>query len=81
IGKQILVTRGALTTCSRTNDIAKYFVVIHALFVNAFPSLGALNFMGLHSSTSAILSAVIFNELIIIFLIPMALVGVNNLVA
>lgn len=77
IGKQILVTRGALTTFSITNDIAKYFVVIPALFVNAFPSLGALNFMGLHSSTSAILSAVIFNALIIIFLIPMALVGVK----
>ncbi|APA83894.1 potassium-transporting ATPase subunit KdpB [Francisella tularensis] len=81
IGKQILVTRGALTTFSITNDIAKYFVVIPALFVNAFPSLGALNFMGLHSSTSAILSAVIFNALIIIFLIPMALVGVKNVVA
>ncbi|WP_432773152.1 potassium-transporting ATPase subunit KdpB [Francisella salimarina] len=81
IGKQILVTRGALTTFSITNDIAKYFVVIPALFVTAFPSLGALNFMGLHSSTSAILSAVIFNALIIIFLIPMALVGVKNVVA
>ncbi|MDE4959574.1 potassium-transporting ATPase subunit B, partial [Francisella tularensis subsp. holarctica] len=71
----------ALTTFSITNDIAKYFVVITALFVNAFPSLGALNFMGLHSSTIAILSAVIFNALIIIFLIPMALVCVKNVVA
>lgn len=77
IGKQILVTRGALTTFSVTNDIAKYFVVIPALFVTAFPSLGAMNIMNLHSSTSAILSAVIFNALIIIFLIPMALIGVK----
>ncbi|QIW10976.1 potassium-transporting ATPase subunit KdpB [Francisella sp. LA112445] len=81
IGKQILVTRGALTTFSVTNDIAKYFVVIPALFVTAFPSLGAMNIMNLHSSTSAILSAVIFNALIIIFLIPMALIGVKNVVA
>ena len=78
IGKQILVTRGALTTFSITNDIAKYFVVIPALFVTAFPSLAVLNVMGLHSSESAILSAVIFNALIIVFLIPMALIGVKN---
>lgn len=81
IGKQILVTRGALTTFSVANDIAKYFVVIPALFVAALPSLGAMNVMGLHSSISAILSAVIFNALIIIFLIPMALVGVKNVTA
>ncbi|MBK2124061.1 potassium-transporting ATPase subunit KdpB [Fangia hongkongensis] len=78
IGKQILVTRGALTTFSITNDVAKYFAIIPALFVSAFPSLGALNIMGLHSPESAILSAVIFNAIIIIFLIPMALVGVKN---
>lgn len=81
IGKQILVTRGALTTFSITNDIAKYFVVIPALFVTAFPSLSAMNIMGLHSSESAILSAVIFNALIIVFLIPMALIGVKNVVS
>ncbi|MCL4132017.1 UNVERIFIED_CONTAM: hypothetical protein GTU68_004356 [Idotea baltica] len=81
IGKQILVTRGALTTFSITNDIAKYFVVIPALFVTAFPSLDALNVMHLHSSESAILSAVIFNALIIIFLIPMALIGVKSVVS
>ena len=81
IGKQILVTRGALTTFSITNDIAKYFVVIPSLFVVAFPSLSALNVMHLHSPESAILSAVIFNALIIIFLIPMALIGVKNVVA
>ncbi|AXA34345.1 potassium-transporting ATPase subunit KdpB [Francisella adeliensis] len=81
IGKQILVTRGALTTFSITNDIAKYFVVIPALFVMAFPSLNALNIMHLHSSESAILSAVIFNALIIIFLIPMALIGVKSVVS
>ena len=78
IGKQILVTRGALTTFSITNDIAKYFVVIPSLFVVAFPSPSALNIMHLHSPESAILSAVIFNALIIIFLIPMALIGVKN---
>ena len=78
IGKQILVTRGALTTFSITNDIAKYFAVIPALFVTAFPSLGVLNIMKLHSPESAILSAVIFNAIIIIMLIPMALIGVKN---
>lgn len=78
IGKQILVTRGALTTFSITNDVAKYFAIIPALFVTSFPGLNALNVMSLHSPTSAILSAVIFNALIIVFLIPMALVGVKN---
>jgi K+-transporting ATPase ATPase B chain len=78
IGKQILVTRGALTTFSITNDVAKYFAIIPALFVTSFPGLNALNVMNLHSPTSAILSAVIFNALIIVFLIPMALVGVKN---
>ena len=78
IGKQILVTRGALTTFSITNDVAKYFAIIPALFVTSFPSLNALNVMNLHSPMSAILSAVILNALIIVFLIPMALVGVKN---
>ncbi|MDA0910676.1 MAG: potassium-transporting ATPase subunit KdpB [Proteobacteria bacterium] len=78
IGKQILVTRGALTTFSITNDVAKYFAIIPALFVVSFPSLNALNIMHLHSPMSAILSAVIFNALIIVFLIPMALIGVKN---
>ena len=81
IGKQILVTRGALTTFSITNDIAKYFVVIPALFMTTFPSLEVLNIMNLHSSESAILSTVIFNALIIVFLIPMALIGVKNVVS
>ncbi|WP_119344762.1 potassium-transporting ATPase subunit KdpB [Facilibium subflavum] len=79
IGKQILITRGALTTFSITNDIAKYFAIIPALFVTSFPALNALNIMGLHSPLSAILSAVIFNAIIIIFLIPMALLGVKNI--
>jgi len=76
IGKQLLITRGALTTFSIANDVAKYFAIIPALFTTAYPALGALNVMGLHSPHSAILSAVIFNALIIIALIPLALRGV-----
>jgi potassium-transporting ATPase ATP-binding subunit len=77
IGKQLLITRGALTTFSIANDIAKYFAIIPALFVAMFPGLDALNIMRLHSPESAILSAVIFNALIIIVLIPLALRGVR----
>ena len=77
IGKQLLITRGALTTFSIANDIAKYFAIIPAMFVVAFPGLSALNVMHLHSPQSAILSAVIFNALIIIALIPLALKGVQ----
>jgi len=76
IGKQLLMTRGALTTFSIANDVAKYFAIIPALFVATFPALGALNLMGLSSPQSAILSAVIFNALIIVALIPLALKGV-----
>ncbi|MBA8877738.1 potassium-transporting ATPase subunit KdpB [Phyllobacterium myrsinacearum] len=76
IGKQILMTRGSLTTFSIANDVAKYFAIIPALFVATYPQLTALNIMGLHSPQSAILSAVIFNALIIIALIPLALKGV-----
>jgi potassium-transporting ATPase ATP-binding subunit len=76
IGKQLLMTRGSLTTFSIANDVAKYFAIIPALFVATYPALGALNIMGLHSPQSAILSAVIFNALIIIALIPLALKGV-----
>jgi potassium-transporting ATPase ATP-binding subunit len=76
IGKQLLMTRGSLTTFSIANDVAKYFAIIPALFVTTYPELGALNVMGLHSDTSAILSAVIFNALIIVALIPLALRGV-----
>ena len=76
-GKQMLMTRGALTTFSVANDIAKYFAIIPAAFVTTYPQLGALNVMGLASPTSAILSAVIFNALIIIVLIPLALKGVT----
>lgn len=76
-GKQMLMTRGALTTFSVSNDIAKYFAIIPAAFVTTYPQLGALNVMGLASPTSAILSAVIFNALIIIVLIPLALKGVT----
>lgn len=75
IGKQMLMTRGALTTFSVANDVAKYFAIIPAAFVATYPELGALDFMALHSPTSAILSAVIFNALIIIALIPIALRG------
>lgn len=76
IGKQMLMTRGALTTFSIANDIAKYFAIIPAAFVGVHPQLGALNVMGLASPASAILSAVIFNALIIVALIPLALRGV-----
>ena len=76
IGKQLLMTRGSLTTFSIANDVAKYFAILPAMFVAAYPALGALNVMRLSSSQSAILSAVIFNALIIIALIPLALKGV-----
>lgn len=77
IGKQLLMTRGALTTFSIANDVAKYFAIIPAAFATTYPVLNKLNIMQLHSSNSAILSAVIFNALIIIFLIPLALRGVR----
>ena len=77
IGKQLLITRGALTTFSIANDIAKYFAIIPAMFVALFPGLDLLNIMRLHSPQSAILSAVIFNALVIVFLIPLALRGVR----
>jgi K+-transporting ATPase ATPase B chain len=77
IGKQLLMTRGALTTFSIANDVAKYFAIIPAMFAGAFPVLTALNIMGLRTPQSAILSAVIFNALIIIALIPLALKGVK----
>ena len=77
IGKQLLMTRGALTTFSIANDVAKYFAIIPAMFAGVFPVLGALNIMYLHSPQSAILSAVIFNAIIIIALIPLALKGVK----
>ncbi|QSI79168.1 potassium-transporting ATPase subunit KdpB [Niveibacterium microcysteis] len=76
-GKQMLMTRGSLTTFSIANDVAKYFAIIPALFVATYPQLGALNVMGLATPNSAILSAVIFNALIIIALIPLALKGVT----
>ena len=76
IGKQLLMTRGALTTFSIANDVAKYFAIIPAMFVAFYPQLQALNVMGLRSPQSAILSAIIFNALIIIALIPLALRGV-----
>jgi potassium-transporting ATPase ATP-binding subunit len=77
IGKQLLITRGALTTFSIANDVAKYFAIIPAMFAAFYPSLNVLNVMGLHSPQSAILSAVIFNALIIIALIPLSLRGVR----
>ncbi|HEY4350167.1 MAG TPA: potassium-transporting ATPase subunit KdpB [Paraburkholderia sp.] len=77
VGKQMIMTRGALTTFSVANDLAKYFAIIPAAFVSTWPALGALNIMRLHSPQSAILSAVIFNALIIIALIPLALKGVR----
>jgi K+-transporting ATPase ATPase B chain len=77
IGKQLLMTRGALTTFSIANDVAKYFAIIPAMFVALYPGLGALNVMGLASPQSAILSAIIFNALIIVALIPLALKGVS----
>lgn len=76
-GKQMLMTRGSLTTFSIANDIAKYFAIVPAAFVTTYPQLAALNIMGLTSPNSAVLSAVIFNALIIIFLIPLALKGVK----
>lgn len=77
VGKQLLISRGSLTTFSIANDVAKYFAILPALFVATYPQLGALNIMGLQSPQSAILSAVIFNALIIIALIPLALRGVR----
>lgn len=77
IGKQLLMTRGTLTTFSIANDVAKYFAIVPALFMVAIPELAALNIMGLHSPESAILSAVIFNAIIIPILIPLALKGVQ----
>jgi potassium-transporting ATPase ATP-binding subunit len=77
IGKQLLMTRGALTTFSIANDVAKYFAIIPAMFVAFYPQLAVLNIMGLKNPESAILSAIIFNALIIIALIPLALRGVR----
>jgi K+-transporting ATPase ATPase B chain len=77
IGKQLLMTRGALTTFSIANDVAKYFAIIPAMFLAFYPQLQALNVMGLHTPQSAILSAIIFNALIIVALIPLALKGVQ----
>jgi K+-transporting ATPase ATPase B chain len=77
VGKQMLMTRGALTTFSIANDLAKYFAIIPAMFVSTYPQLNALNVMGLASPRSAILSAVIFNALIIVVLIPLALKGIR----
>jgi potassium-transporting ATPase ATP-binding subunit len=77
IGKQLLITRGSLTTFSIANDVAKYFAIIPALFVATYPQLNTLNIMRLHSPQSAVLSAVIFNALVIVALIPLALRGVR----
>jgi K+-transporting ATPase ATPase B chain len=77
IGKQLLITRGSLTTFSIANDVAKYFAIIPALFIVAYPQLNTLNIMHLHNANSAILSAVIFNALVIVALIPLALRGVK----
>jgi K+-transporting ATPase ATPase B chain len=77
IGKQLLITRGSLTTFSIANDIAKYFAIIPAMFAGVFPQLDALNIMRLSNPHTAILSAVIFNALVIVFLIPLALRGVK----
>jgi K+-transporting ATPase ATPase B chain len=77
IGKQLLITRGALTTFSISNDIAKYFAIIPAMFAGVYPGLDRLNIMALASPQSAILSAVVFNALVIIALIPLALRGVS----
>ncbi len=77
IGKQLLITRGALTTFSIANDVAKYFAIIPAMFMTTYPALERLNIMGLHTPQSAVLSAVIFNALIIIVLVPLALRGVR----
>jgi potassium-transporting ATPase ATP-binding subunit len=77
IGKQLLITRGALTTFSIANDVAKYFAIIPAMFMATYPALGALNIMRLHTPQSAILAAVVFNALIIVALVPLALRGVR----
>jgi K+-transporting ATPase ATPase B chain len=77
IGKQMLITRGALTTFSIANDLAKYFAIIPALFVLAYPQLNSVNVLSLRNPQSAILSAVIFNAIIIVLLIPLALRGVR----
>lgn len=77
IGKQLLITRGALTTFSLANDIAKYFAIIPAMFMGVFPGLAVLNIMQLHSPASAVTSAIIFNAIVIVFLIPLALRGVK----
>jgi K+-transporting ATPase ATPase B chain len=77
IGKQLLMTRGALTTFSIANDVAKYFAIIPAAFATTYPQLHALNVMNLATPASAILSAVIFNALILIALVPLALKGVK----
>ena len=78
IGKQLLITRGALTTFSIANDVAKYFAIIPAAFASTYPVLGALNVMGLATPASAILSAVIFNAIVIPMLVPLALRGVKT---
>jgi K+-transporting ATPase ATPase B chain len=77
IGKQLLITRGALTTFSVANDLAKYFAILPAMFAGIVPQLAELNVMGLHSPSSAITSAVVFNALVIVALIPLALRGVR----
>ena len=77
IGKQLLMTRGSLTTFSIANDVAKYFAIIPALFMGLYPGLSALNIMGLHSAGSAVFSAILYNALIIVALIPLALKGVK----
>jgi K+-transporting ATPase ATPase B chain len=76
IGKQLLITRGSLTTFSIANDVSKYFAIIPAMFVTTYPALNSLNIMNLASPRSAILSAVIFNAIIIVLLVPLALRGV-----
>src|SRR5438477_2815075 len=76
IGKQLLMTRGALTTFSIANDVAKYFAILPAMFMATYPEIARLNIMGLHNPESAVLAAVIFNALIIIALVPLALKGI-----
>jgi K+-transporting ATPase ATPase B chain len=77
VGKQLLITRGSLTTFSITNDVAKYFVIIPAMFYAVFPQLSDIDILGLHNPHAAIVSAMIFNAIIILFLIPLALRGVK----
>jgi len=77
IGKQLLITRGSLTTFSIANDVAKYFAILPALFAAAYPGLDKLNIMHLHSPESAIVSAIVFNALVIVALVPLALRGVR----